>query len=149
MSGVQANWHLDGLELPEGDPMQEIAELKSRASVIDLAPAKSVEQIREEFAASLRYENGHAALGLACSMKWTQRGPRGPHDDRNPCYECPHFTADAENEARALLCTLGRRQNDLLAMLDAAEAQERLDAELAAAYETDVAACEEMAAALV
>jgi hypothetical protein len=68
------------------------------------------------------------------------RGPNRPTDWRNPCYdECPEYTTDYAHEARALLCALGRRQNDLLDALDASRAADALDEALVAAYERDMA----------
>lgn len=145
---VQANWHLEGLELPEGDPLQAIAQLKSGARVIDLT--RGEDEVRAEFLAAFQRENDFSVRAdLECDLKWTVRGPNGPRDLRNPCYDCPHFTKDHENEARALLCGLGRHQNDLLDTLDALHVSDALDHELAAAFEAEAAAAAELAAALL
>lgn len=148
MSGIRANWHLDGLELPEGDPMQEIEQLKSEATVIRIA-RRSNGEIAAELSDLLKLEGEYAASGLACDLKWTTQGPLGPSDQRNPCYGCSYYTEDEERHARALLCSLGRRQNDLCDELEALAAGDRLDAELADAHERELAAVEELAAALL
>lgn len=139
MSGVQTNWHLDGLDLPGGDPMQEIAELKSEAKVIDLSRGRA--EIMDDLSASIRREGEFASRGLTCAIKHV--------GDTPPCYECPYFTTDFQNDARALICELGRHQRDLCSELEAMTASEALDDQLALAYETELAACEELAAALL
>lgn len=140
---VQANWHLEGLELPEGDPLQAIAQLKSGAKVIDLT--RGEDEIRAEFKAAFQRENDFSVrAGLECELKWTL-----DNGQRNPCYDCPMFTKDKENEARALLCELGRHQNDLLDALEALHTIDALDHELATAFETEAAAAAELATALL
>jgi len=142
---VRANWHLEGLVLPDGDPLQAIAQLKSGARVIDLT--RGEDEIRVEFMAALQRENDFSVrAGLECDLKWKLDGQS---DLRNPCYDCPHFTKDHENEARALLCELGRHQNDLLDALDALHVSDALDHELAAVFEVEAAAAAELAAALL
>lgn len=145
---VQANWHLDGLDLPDEDPMQEIAQLKSEAAPVVLT--RTPEEIFEEFSRALRKENDYDAYAdLTCSLKWGEPDSRGQVGERNPCYTCPKYTTDTSDDPLGLLCALGRQQNDLLDELEAAKAEKALDIELMDAFERDVASCEEMAAALL
>lgn len=146
---ISANWYLDGLDLPdEDDPMQAIAELKSNAKIIDVS--KTTAEIFEEFSATMVLEAEYEHYShLVCDMKWTVRGPNNAADWRNPCYDCPEYTTDGEHEARALLCALGRRQNDLLTDLDAARVADALDEALVASYERDMADAEQLVAALL
>lgn len=138
---TQTNWHLEALVLPEGDPMAEIAQLKSGATVIEI---RERDAVLADLAQAVRRENGYAVhADLHCDIKFRDNG-RVP-----PCYDCPHFTADFENDALALLCRLGRGQVDLIEELDAIRAVEELDALMLTSYERDVAACEELAAALL
>jgi hypothetical protein len=142
---VRADWHLADLVLPEGDPMQEIAQLKSEATVIDVSRTSAV--LLEELGETLAKENAYDHYsGLRCDLKWTAEG-----GERNPCRTCPHFEAKGSNpdSAMDLLCALGLEQETILDEYHALRALEALDAELAVSYESDVAACEEMAAALL
>jgi hypothetical protein len=142
MSGVQANWFTEGLELPGGDPMEAIAQLKSRATVIDLSRGEAV--LLDEFRVKFERERQFSASGLECRLKWTSQGGA-----RNPCYSCPHFSKDFENVPRALLCRLGREQNDLLDAVDEIRAVGHLDAELASAVQREQSEADELAAALL
>lgn len=139
MSRARANWHLADLTLPEGDPMQEISQLKSKATVIDLERGRA--EIFEELKVTLRREGEYAAAGVTCSLKAVQGG------EYNACDGCRFFTDDTD-DARAFLCVLGRCQNRLVDELHAITAAERLDDALMAAYENDEAACTELAASL-
>jgi len=145
----QCNWHLDSLVLPETeDPMSEIEELKSEAKVIDLSGDRP--ELMNRLKKALDREAGFSYYAkLECDLKWTLPGPTGVVKDRNPCYDCPHYTEDHFNEARALLCSLGREQNDILDALYAFDAVEALDEELAKAHGVEVAASVELAAALL
>lgn len=147
MSGG-CNWHLDSLVLPETeDPMSEIEELKSSAKVIDLSSGRP--ELMDRLKKTLDDEAGYSYYAdLECSLKWTVPGPNGIKD-RNPCYDCPHYTEDGEHHARALLCSLGREQNDILDALYAIDSMKALDAQLAVAHGVEVAASEELAAALL
>lgn len=138
---TQANWNLTDLVLPEGDPMREISELKSNAKVIDLTRGEP--EIFADLQASLVRESRFDQIGLRCDLKWTVDGGQ-----RNPCDSCPHFMTDTTEDARGVLCRLGRAQNRLLDELGAVKAAERLDEALVAAYEADGAACDELVAAL-
>jgi hypothetical protein len=137
---TRTNWHLDTLELPDGDPMAEIEQLKSGAVVLDLR--REPEEVMADLAASFDREArfSHYA-GVECSIKLPTNRP--------PCYDCPQYVADPSVNPLGLICQLGRRQVDLLDELDAIRAPERLDEELAVAFEREQAACEELAAALV
>ena len=148
-NGSQCNWHLDALSLPDaGDPMAEIEQLKSDAKVIDLSGDRAT--VQDRLGVTIRRESRLAVYaGVECDLKWTVQGPRGPGDDRNPCYECPLYTEDSANNAMALLCSLGREQNDLLAQLDAFDAARMLDRQLAEVHCAEVAASAELAAALL
>lgn len=149
MSGSKCNWHLDSLELPEtGDPMAEIEELKSEAKVIDLGGDRP--ELMDRLVKAMDRENGFSVYAnLECDLKWSMPGPTGIPKDRNPCYDCPHYTEDGEHHARALLCALGREQNDILDALYAIDALKALDAELTVAHGVEVGASEELAAALL
>lgn len=148
MNGSQCNWHLDSLDVPEAsDPMAEIAELKSNAKVIDLSGDRA--ELTARFNKTMEKEAGYSYYSnLECHLKWTQPGPKYAND-RNPCYDCPYYTEDHFNEARALLCALGREQNDLLDAMYALDALAALDAELARVHDAEIGASVELAAALL
>lgn len=136
---TRTNWHLDTLSLPDGDPMAEIEQLKSGATVLEF---RTADEVMADFTASLHREGRFSTYAdLECEIKL-------PHT-RPPCYECPHYVADPSTNPLGLICELGRNQVDLLDELDAIKAAERLDEELAVAFEREQAACEELAAALV
>lgn len=140
MAGTKTNWHLDALDgLPDIDPMQQIEELKSEGKVIDLSRGKP--EIMAALAASIDREAEFYDVGVSCDLKLGQDPP--------PCYQCSHYTENTEKHARALICALGREQVDLLRELDGLKALDRLNDELAAAHEAELAACEELAAAVL
>jgi hypothetical protein len=137
---TQTNWNLEALVLPQGDPMAEIEQLKSEAAVIEIRDRDAVLTDLQE---TVRREDGYSYWSdLECPIK-VRNTSRVP-----PCYGCPEYTAD-KTDPRMLICRLGRQQVDLLEELDAIQAVEQLDLLLATSYEHDVAACEEMAAALL
>jgi hypothetical protein len=124
--------------------MAEISELKSRSKVIVVGreSAEVHEDLRVSLLKEARYD--HYA-DLRCDLKWTAEGGQ-----RNPCNDCPHHKANTtEDDAMALLCSLGRHQNSLLDELAGITALDRLDEALVAAYERDVASVDELVAALV
>lgn len=141
---VQANWHVGDLDLPEVDPLRQIQELKSAATMIDLtrSPAEIHADLRRLTAKEGRFDS---QCDLRCDIKWepTHKLMGG---DAKSCYTCPHFT-DSRDEGRTALCTLGRRQEDLIGVLTSVRASEALDAAYVAAVERDVNACEELAEA--
>lgn len=145
MSGVQTNWHLDGLVLDDSDPMADISELKSTAKVIDLAQSEA------ELTADLQRSVGletyifDAYNGLHCRIK-ADEGHAVWGGGRTSCYGCPHYTKDPER-VQSLICREGRHQEDLLSELSVVGEGDRLDRELASAYERDMAACDELVAA--
>jgi hypothetical protein len=146
VSAVRANWHLDALDLTDDDPMQ--GDIADFAKPIDLS--KSVAELRDEMQVLVRKEGRYARNGLTCDMKWTQDGPDGEEHARNPCYTCPQYTDVVEDmTSRGLLCTLGRKQNDVLDALHVlVTVPARLDAELVAAHERDAAEAEELLRAI-
>lgn len=117
--------------------MQEISQLKSRSSVIDLDRDQAV--IFEELKVTLRREGEYEAAGITCALKAETGG------EYNACDTCQFFTDDTE-QGRAYLCILGRCQNRLLDELHAISATAQLDDALMLAYEHDEAACTELAA---
>lgn len=139
---TQTNWHLDALVLPEGDPMAEIDQLKSEAERIELM--RTEDEVLAEFTAAVKREAGLADYGgVECDIKFAAMG-------RPPCYECPHYVDITRTDnPLGLVCQVGRRQVDLLDELEAIRAPARLDNELAAAFEREQAACEELAAAVL
>lgn len=138
---TQANWNLGDLRLPEGDPMQEIAQLKSSAKLIDVD--RDVPEIYEEFRVMIERESRLSSLsGVECNLKWTADGGR-----KNPCDDCSHSTTNTEDPL-SVLCRLGRRQNALIDEMDAVTAAGRLDDALMAAYEADSAFVEDAVFAL-
>jgi hypothetical protein len=139
MSRARANWHFADLVLPAGDPMQQIAELKSTAKVIDVG--RDAAAIHADLKTSLVKEGRYDGIGITCSIKSESTG-------RTPCDECPYYTEDVEDDPRGLLCMLGRRQNRLLDELHALQAVDRLDDALVLAYQDDQAAGVELVAAL-
>jgi hypothetical protein len=142
---VRTNWHLDALDLPDdSDPMQQIAELKSHAAVIDLSQDEAM--LRAELRGSLGLE---AFLyreydGLCCELKLADShvvmGGSGLS-----CYGCALYTKDP-SEVRSLICREGRRQEDILGQLAALTQASRLDHELMAAHEDHLAACDDLVA---
>jgi hypothetical protein len=139
---TKANWNLSSLVLPEGDPMDQINELKSTAKVIDLSRGEP--EVFAEFRRTMQAEAFYSSTGLECDMKWSEDGGQ-----RNPCDTCPAYQArSTETDATAVLCALGRKQNGLLDELAAARATEKLDEAMAAAYEADSAYVDEVVAAL-
>jgi hypothetical protein len=142
---VKTNWHLDGLDLDDGgDPMGEILELKSGAAVIDLT--RDVAILQADLLGSLSME---AFLyreydGLHCDMKMaaTHRVHGG---SGLSCYGCSQYTKDPE-DLGSLICREGRRQEDIVGQLSALGEFHRLDDELVAAYERDMASCDELVA---
>lgn len=124
--------------------MAEISELKSRANVIVIG--RDSAEVHADLHASLVKEGRYDHYSnLRCELKWTLEGGQ-----RNPCDDCPHHRSQTtEDDAMALLCTLGRQQNRLLDELAGITALDRLDEALVAAYERDVASVDELVAALV
>lgn len=124
--------------------MAEISELKSNARVIDLG--KDEATLRAELCDSLKLEGFlyREYDGLHCPMKLEEshvvQGGSGLS-----CYGCAHFTKDPM-EVRSLICREGRHQEDVLAQLAALGEGDRLDGELIAAHERDMAACDELVA---
>jgi hypothetical protein len=142
VGAVKANWHLDALDLSDDDPMQ--GDIAHFGKPIDLS--KSIPELREDLRYMVRKEARYHNNGLSCDLKWTAPGPSGPYQ-RNPCYTCPHYQDEAtitDDNHMHLLCRLGRQQNDALDMLGAlVDVQRKLDAELVAAHEREVAEVEE------
>lgn len=136
---TRTNWHLDALVLPAGDPMAEIEQLKSDAELVDLTRPRA--EVMADLTAAFEREARLSHYGgVECSIKGAARPP---------CYECPHHVADPSVNALGLICEIGRHQVDLLDELESITAAERLDDELAVAFQRDQAACEELAAAVV
>lgn len=148
---VRADWHLGDLDVPEGDAHQEIAQLQSDATVIDLS--KSEADLSGELAALLDKEGAYAhrsvdehGRALECHLKWQAHHVLMNPEGSLSCYGCPHYTEDRQ-EARSLLCALGREQEDVLEALRGVQLAGSLEAEMAAAYGRDIDSCAELAEA--
>lgn len=152
MGNVKANWHIDGLDLPEDDPFAPVAEV---GQVIDLSQGEA--ELHAALVASVdteaRFHNTflHPATMepgyVACDMKWEPQH-RLMGGDRNSCFACPHYTED-ELAPHANICVLGRQQEMILAQLDSLHEHGTLDDELAEAFERDSAAADELAEAML
>lgn len=137
---VKANWHLDALDALEyEDPMQ----VGIRVDIRDRAA------LRTELSALVKKEASYAhTIKLDCPLKWTVSSADGT-GSRNPCYTCPHYTSSDDDEM-SLLCTMGRRQNDLLDMLAVIGKQSTsLDEELCRACSDLIESSAELGDALV
>lgn len=112
MGSLRANWHLDIEGLDDSDPLQAV-DITTMATPIDLSKPKA--ELHADLTRLLKRENDFAVRAhLECEVKWANGG-------RCP-FGCPHYTEDAEHEARALLCALGREQEGILTALQATRA---------------------------
>lgn len=128
------------------DPAQQIAQLKSKGTRLDLT--RPIEEIQAELHASLVHEGRYAEnANLECSLK-LDSGHAIWGGKANSCYTCPHYTED-RNVARSLLCALGRRQEDLLAEMRMVLAPEMLDKELVREYVRAIEPGAELAEAML
>jgi hypothetical protein len=144
VAGVRANWHVGDLDLDAGgDPMQEIAMLRSSAEVIDLSKTEPElhdelkELVDREAAYWLYSKDDDGKNRLSCSLKWSDRHVLVNPDAAISCFNCPHYV-DNVDSARSLICSLGRRQHELVEMARSFAVAETLEAELCAAFERDI-----------
>lgn len=108
--GVQANWHLRGLDLSDdGDPVQDIMAL---AKPIDLSQdhARLTERLSRLLAMEGRV---YDRTGVECEIKWVEGG------DKLSCSTCPHSKAEAPDGGGPVgtICRLGLDQEKVLDQL--------------------------------
>lgn len=151
MGIVRADWHFDALEqaladADSSDPAGEIAQLKSEGTVIHLT--RTMEEILADLHDTLDHEGRYAEnVKLECPLKWRKdHALMGGHG--NSCYRCPSYTEDKQTP-RSLLCTIGRRQEDLCEEMRTVQAPQFLDRELVTAHCRRVDAGQELADALL
>lgn len=141
---LQANWHVGDLVLPDVDPLQQMSQLQSDATVIDLTGTTG--EIEARIAESVEKEGRYEeSCGLSCALKW-KSDHRLMGGRATSCHVCPQFTQNPD-EARMLVCRLGRRQERLLDALEARKTAEALEREFIEAVERDLDASEELAEA--
>jgi hypothetical protein len=137
---LQANWHLDALDLPDdpGDPLSRVDR------IIDLS--KPVAELESELRRHLKRE-GSIALkyDVDCHLKWGDNHVLMGGSELS-CFTCPHFTDDGE-EIRSAICWRGRMEEEILGQMDGAVARPALEEALAAAYGRQVDEFEALAAA--
>ncbi len=148
---VKANWHLEDLDLPESDPVAEIAQLTAApAPVLDLSESNDSlhsELVAAQFQASVAREASLAfMLYQECDLKWTVQAEGGGH--RNPCRTCPLFCHDSSNPD-SMLCNLGIQQEDLLDAFEEARRAEGLDGDMLRLMEGRFDAAHELAEAVL
>lgn len=152
MGIVRADWHFDALEQAladeDADPAGEIAQLKSEGTVIDLTATRTLDDVQRDLNALLKKEGRYADNAhLECPLKW-EKGHRLMGGQANSCYRCPQYTENRE-QARSLLCSLGRQQEDLCEEMTQVMVPQKLDLELVAAYCRRIDAGQELADALL
>jgi hypothetical protein len=148
-NSIRANWHVADLDLPDGDPMQDMSELQSAATIFDLNVTAS--DLQDQLDAALRKEGryferskNNDGSSLACDIKWSHPHMLAGEGGSLTCYNCPHFTA-SNDDALSVICRLGREQCDLVEQLAGRRLADSLDTELAAAFARDLEASAELA----
>lgn len=108
--GVQANWHLRGLDLADdGDPVQDIMQI---AKPIDLTQdrARLSDDLQRSLASEARI---YDRTGVECEIKWRDGG------NTLSCSTCLHSKAHTPDGGGTLgtICRLGLRQERTLDQL--------------------------------
>lgn len=96
----RANWHLSEIK-----PQDPAVSVEVMGLEIDLR--QSPEELHKALEATVRRESRLYNSGVTCDLKMNGQS----------CHHCPEFTTDRQ-EGRAPLCQLGRRQEDLLKVIE-------------------------------
>lgn len=149
MSGVKANWHLDGLDngSDTDDPMQVGVQ-------VDIA-GRSESELHTDLLRLLEKEGRYEQYsGLKCERK-KDPGHVIEGGTQLSCYSCPHFMpyglADTSPDGRSVICKVAREQEDLVSTLQALRRSEAvsLEAELVAHFEERIEMASELAEAVL
>lgn len=138
-NSIRANWHVAELDLPDGDPMQEMSELKSTGSVIDLSATSA--DLQAKLHSYMRWENRVQARegDQGCDLKWEPQHLLAGQGGSLTCFNCPH--ADTER----VICKIGRSQCGLVERIAGLKIVDSLDAIVGAAHARAFAASAELA----
>jgi hypothetical protein len=140
-NSIRANWHVGDLNLPDSDPLQEMHELESSATVIDLTTTEA--ELRANLQTYLRWEGRVQSRGngeQGCELKWQPQHMLAGQGGSLTCFNCPH--ADPEER---VICKIGRSQCALVEEIAGLKIADKLDAVIGAAHARAFAASAELA----
>jgi hypothetical protein len=139
-NSIRANWHVAELDLPVGDPMQEMTELKSAGQVIDLTETRA--ELQAKLQPLIRWEARVDARegNQGCDLKWEPQHMLAGQGGSLTCFNCPN--ADPDNR---VICKIGRSQCGLIERIAGLKIADSLDAIVGAAHARAFAASAELA----